>query len=311
MVKSTVSQFILALIGIFLLGSLPYLLFDIEVMLKIKDLLDSGRLKDTSFLYQTISLRTVDYLEAITSTINGIIHPSEWVYIDSRNIVKPLFPNFQGLYITTLKYLSLALLLSFVLSMIFTYTIMLLNNKVKAGVKFFFFVIESLPDLFVIISLQLFVIWFYKKTNILLFNFSSSYGTEAILLPLIILSFLPTIYMTRYLLVTYEGEFQSQYVELAKGKGLTVSEILIIHIFRNAFASFIYHFKTIFWFTLSNLLIVEIVLNNNGMLKFVWQNCARNPELLTLCMLLIFLPFFFVMSILKSLVKKTTLLQDV
>ncbi len=305
------SQFLLAIIGIFIMGSLPYLLFDIEVLLKIKELLDSGRLKDTSFLYQPITLHTNDYKNAIASTINNLLNVDDWRYLDYRNMEKPLFPFFQELYITSLKYLSLALVLSFSLSIIFTYSIMLLNNRAKAVIKFFFFIIESLPDLFVILGLQLFVIWFYKKTHILLFNFVSSFGDDAFMLPLLVLSFLPTIYMTRYLLLSFEDEFQSLYVEMAKGKGLTRSEILIKHIFRNAFASFVFHFKTIFWFTLSNLLIIEIVLNNNGMLRFVWINCGRNPELLTLSMLFIFVPFFFVMASLQWIVKKTYMKEGV
>lgn len=306
-VSNPISQFVLGIIGILIIGPLPYLIFDIDHLLEIQVLLDSGRLRNTLFLYQPIELQPGKYVTTVLGFGKELLHVLDWTYINERGGEKPLFPIYQDVYVKTLKYLFLTFSISFTVSILFTYFIMMMNERFKKGVKFFFFVIESLPDLFVIIGLQLFVMWFFKKTNILLFNPVSTFGDEAFLLPLLVLSFLPTIYMTRYLLLTFEEEYQSLYVELARGKGLTKTGILFRHIFRNAFASFVYHFKTIFWFTLSNLLIIEIALNVNGLLRFVWVNCARNPELLTLGLLSIFVPFFIVLTLLRVLVTKYSL----
>ncbi|MFD1738768.1 ABC transporter permease subunit [Bacillus salitolerans] len=303
-------QFVLALIGIFCLGAFPYLFFDLEMrekIYKIQVLLDSGKLRNTLFLYQSITFNVQDYFHSIKLTIHEFIHYSEMTYIDIRNSERPLFPFFNELYVNSLKYLSLSILVSFVSSIIFTYSIMLLPVKIKKRIKMCFFILESLPDLFVILSLQSLVIWMYKKTGILLFQTVSTFGDEAFMIPLLVLSFLPTVYMTRYLLLSFEDEYESLYVELARGKGLTKLELLVKHIFRNAFASFIFHFKTIFWFTISNLLMIEIILNINGFFRFIYVNSARNPELLTLCMLFMFVPFFLIMTLLESMVGRISL----
>ncbi|MBM6618796.1 ABC transporter permease subunit [Bacillus suaedaesalsae] len=307
LIQQTIVPFIIAVAGIFLMGSIPYLLFDMEHILEIQALLDSGRLENTLFLYQPVQFDYELYWQSIMNTAKGLIHVKDWTYLNEVSWEKPLFPIFQEVYLNTLLYLGIALLASFIFAIFNTYLIMLLSSRIRRKVKFIFFVIESLPDLFIIISLQMFVIWFFKKTDILLFNIVSSFGEEAFLLPLIVLSFLPTIYMTRYLLLSFEDEYQSLYVELARGKGLTKTAILFVHIFRNAYASFVYHYKTIFWFTLSNLVIIEIVLNVNGLLRFIWTNCARNPELLTLSLLCIFVPFFLVLKIMELFAKKNSI----
>src|SRR5699024_11723242 len=80
-------------------------------------------------------------------------------------------------------------------------------------------------------------------------------------------------------------ELNKSYVDLAKSRGLNDSELLFNHVLRNAIISIFAHSKSILWFMLSNLLLIEYVFNLAGLMRFMFD--FYSPEVLTVGLLLI------------------------
>jgi ABC-type dipeptide/oligopeptide/nickel transport system permease component len=193
-----------------------------------------------------------------------------------------------------MKYLITALVFGVFSTILITYLIMMIPFKNRKPVKLAMFTFESFPDIFVILICQLAIIWIYQYTGVAVFNIADTYGDRAFVMPVLVLSFLPTIYMVKYLLIRMEEEETALYVELAKGKGLSKSTILLKHVFRNAIFTLIHQFKSIFWFSLSNLLMLEIIFAIDGFMTFIVDHIVRNPEIMTISLLLVFLPYAFI-----------------
>lgn len=298
-------QFFLTTIGILSIGSLPYLFFDLERHLVVLRMIESGELDNTLFLYDSMEINFQAYFHEILSTINSLFHITDFQY-HAKKAEFFLFPEFLHKYLFSMGQLGVALFIGLILAILGTYLIMLVPTKRRNITKFVLFIFESLPDIFVVVMIQLIVIWIYKKTDILLFNIVNSFGDKAYVMPVLILSFLPTVYIIKYLLIAFEDENDRLYVELARGKGLRKSYILLVHILRNATITLFNNFKTIFWFSLSNLLMLEVVFNINGFTKFILDNCILNPKIMTIGLFMVFLPFFIIFSLTNLFIRKLT-----
>ena len=75
--------------------------------------------------------------------------------------------------------------------------------------------------------------------------------------------------------------------------------IMIVHISRNALVSIMSHSK-ISSFMLSNLLIVEFLLNSRGLLMFMFKNAT--PTIFTVGILLFFVPMFLFFAVIQILI---------
>ncbi len=148
--------------------------------------------------------------------------------------------------------------------------------------------------------LQLFIIWFFQKTNILVLNLATFGEKESYSLPLIVLSALPIALLYRMINSEIQNETGRDYVEFAKGKGMKRLRIMIVHISRNALVSIMSHSKIILSFMLSNLLIVEFLLNSRGLLMFMFQNAT--PTIFTVGILLFFVPMFLFFAVIQILI---------
>ena len=130
------------------------------------------------------------------------------------------------------------------------------------------FILEAVPDMMMMICLQIFFIWVLQKfgespVTIISFNENRAY-----LLPILSLAVLPTLQMFRMMVLYIKEEQGKHYVEVAYGKGLSSSYILCIHLFKNISIHFFHHLKTIFVFLLSNLFILEFVLIWKALFNF-------------------------------------------
>ncbi|MFK3960034.1 ABC transporter permease subunit [Guptibacillus hwajinpoensis] len=284
-------QFLLTSIGILLIGSLPYLFFNMKSQLNVLKMIDNNSLNNTSFLYDTIALNFDAYFHHMLHLLNVILtgNTIEY-YVRGREL--PLFPEFMDVYLTSMFYLIISIVLALILGIFLTLLTMLLPVHKRTLPKAFLFIIESLPDIFVILIAQLVIIWVYKKTNFLLFNISSGFDENAIVLPVLVLSLLPGIYIYKYLLLSFEEEEKLLYVELARGKGLKRSRILVLHVFRNSILTLFNHFKGVFLFAIANLLMLEIIFNIKGFMTFIFENGVLNPEILTIGLFMVFIPSF-------------------
>lgn len=301
-IRQILGEFLFTVLGIFLIGSLPYLFFSMDANIEVLKMVNSGELSSTEYINDEIGLHYMAYFNHVLDTASMVFTFSNFEYF--AGIYWPLFPDFFEAIKLSMIYLVSALIIALIVSITLSTLIMTTKRKHRNLFKGMIFVIETLPDLFIILVLQIGVIWFYKKTGLVLFNITSSYGEPAIALPILCLSILPIVYMMKYLLLSFEDEERKQYVEFAKGKGVSQIRILFTHMFRNALFTFMNHFKTIFWFTLSNLLMLEIIFNIRGMSNFIWQNGALNPEILTITLLILFIPFFIIFTVMKYFLVK-------
>jgi peptide/nickel transport system permease protein len=87
-----------------------------------------------------------------------------------------------------------------------------------------------------------------------------------------------------------EEEFNKQYIDTAKGKGIGRFRILWRHVLPNTLLSVFHQSRNILWFMLSNLLMVEYLFNIYGVTTLVRE--MGNPAIFTISMLLLFLPMF-------------------
>ncbi|WP_174616098.1 ABC transporter permease subunit [Virgibacillus ihumii] len=306
----TTYQFCLTTIGILMLGSLPYLLFDeMESMRSVLKLMESGVLKSASFLGHDIGFHPENYVTHIVGTISGLFHFTEINYYYNADFL-PLFPAFFYKFLYSMTIFLCALFAGLLIAVLFTFLILMMPDWLKKPVNFVLFVIESIPDLFIILILQTTIIWLYIRTDIMLFDIFSSHEDPAYILPILCLAILPAIFLIKHLVQLFEEESDKLYVEFARGKGLRKSWILLVHILRNTLIILFYQFKTIFWFALSNLLMLEIIFNMKGFMNFMWSFAPTTPFILTIGLLMIFIPFYFVLGFGKLLLRKGGLVHD-
>ncbi|TLS38182.1 ABC transporter permease subunit [Pseudalkalibacillus caeni] len=269
-------KFLSAFVGIILLGSLPG-------------------------LFNGLSINPAGYIESVKGMFGTLFTIGELKYRAGQEEYF-LFPHILEPLQYSLIVLLGALLLAFILGLFFTFITMMLPRKGKKGFKLFAFLFESLPDVFIIALAQIGIIWFYKKTDILLLDVAAYDKTYA--LPILILAILPTVFFYRIMLLVFEEEMQKQYIDLAKTKGLNRQVILMVHVFRNTLIGIFYHSKSIIWFTLSNLFILEYVFNLRGIVMFIFEH--PTPEIFTISFILLFIPLFILLALWQLLAEKVS-----
>lgn len=177
-------------------------------------------------------------------------------------------------------------MIAFVLAFIASYVTMLLPRKVREKITLTLNMLESIPDVLLIGAFTALVLAIYDQTGTRLFHIVASRDVRIYAMPIMVLSILPALFFYRIMIYDFEEEWSKSYIDLAKVKGLSTSEMLFRHIFRNAIISFFLHSKSILWFMLSNLLLVEYVFNLSGLMYFMFEN--HTAEILTVGLLLIF-----------------------
>lgn len=164
------------------------------------------------------------------------------------------------------------------------------------------FIIQSIPDVLLIFSIQLGIIWFYQKTEVLLFDPFT--GFEKIYtLPILTLSILPVVMLFQMIDLSVSEEEDKLYVTFAYAKGFSKREVFFKHILRNTVLTMFANLQYLFWFMISNLLIMEILFNMDGLMRFI-RFLLGDPFLLVISLILLFLPFYFIDTIGKSFVKR-------
>ncbi|XXM72702.1 ABC transporter permease subunit [Lysinibacillus sphaericus] len=168
----------------------------------------------------------------------------------------------------------------------------LLPGKIQSVIKEAAFFFESIPDVIALFSIQLIIIWIFKKSAILLVN-PIGYLENIYLLPIAATSIIPSVTLFQMTFCAIREEQNKPYVEFAASKGLNRLKVLLSHIFRNVCIVVFSNIQMILWLILSNLLITEYVFNMDGIFSLLFRH-VNSPEVLTSCLLLIFIPFYFI-----------------
>lgn len=253
-----------------------------------------------SGLFQTQSLSFSSYGQTFLDMWGDLSHPFDLVYTITQT-ERPLFPIILLALWSSMRILFLAIAISLGSSLILLIIYTVSGRIVKNGIKSVGAVLESVPDIFVIATLQLFIIWLFKKTGILLGDVASLDPNEIIFLPAVTLSVLPTFFFLVLMISFVKEEEDLPYVELARSKGLTKYRILFIHMIRNILVSLTYHGKQIVWMMLSNLLILEYLYNVFGVTSFLFT--YNTPAIFAITSILLFLPIYGVLKAMQFTVK--------
>jgi peptide/nickel transport system permease protein len=198
--------------------------------------------------------------------------------------------------------LSGAGFISVVSSIFLAFMCMILPAAIKKMIKGMAFFIESIPDVVIIFSIQLSIIWFYKKTSLLVVNPIGGFE-NVYLLPILTVAILPTIMLFRMNLLSFEEEERKPYCDYALSKGISRKMVLIRHVFRNVAITVLFNSQYFFWFMLSNLLVTEYLFNMSGFFSFLFKQ-KSNPEVLGIGLTLLFLSFFLIDLWSRILIKK-------
>ncbi|MGF3104908.1 ABC transporter permease subunit [Rossellomorea sp. DUT-2] len=155
-------------------------------------------------------------------------------------------------------------------------------------------ILESLPDVFFIFSIQLFVVWFYKQTGV---ELAAAYSTDdepAYLLPLLTLSIVPGIYLLKMNVLFMKEEMEKDYVLFAKSKGISGFAISFHHIIKNTVMECLAHLPVIILVLLTNLVVLEFLFHSSGIMRFIM---GEQPAASRAFMLILFMtPLFIVIK---------------
>ncbi|WP_144480380.1 ABC transporter permease subunit [Cytobacillus oceanisediminis] len=122
----------------------------------------------------------------------------------------------------------------------------------------------SMPDLFFIIIIQIGLMFLYEKG---LFFHVTLYGSEKLetyIVGILFLLIYPVFYLANITNVSLQEQSGNDYIRTARSKGTSDVKILFIHILKNSFPRILAHANTITLYVLSNLFIVEKLMNFQG-----------------------------------------------
>ncbi|MED0987072.1 ABC transporter permease subunit [Bacillus paramycoides] len=251
----------------------------------------------------TLQFNLSNYLDSILNVISSLFHPTTITYnISNAGIQSPdrdLFPYLLESYNHTLIIMICAFLIAVLLSTTFTILTFYFPKHIQTIILKILHVLEALPDLFFVVCVQLFVIWIYKNTSFLVTVPFSTMQEKTYLLPILTLSILPIIFLYKISLLNYKDELQKDYVNVAVAKGLKPFYILYKHVLINALLSIFYNAKSIFLFMISNMIVLEYLFNSYGLFKFLIMH--QTPEIVTISILLLTIPFYLSFELLKRI----------
>ncbi len=251
----------------------------------------------------SLTLNWEGYASSLIEVLQGLIHFQEITY-STEGATRELLPQLSGIVSYSLIVLIGSILIALLVAGVLTFGTMLIPLKWRKVSKVLSFVLESIPDILIIIICQLVIVWIYKSTGLLFFEIASMPGEPIYLLPMLCLSILPMIQYYKVMVSITEYELDRQYVELARSKGVFQGRILMIHVLRNSLASILNYSKTVIWFMLSNLLILEYIFNINGIMSFLLE--YLNPQVFALSLISIFIPIFLLFAIGQWLLERVT-----
>ncbi|WP_171050725.1 ABC transporter permease subunit [Bacillus sp. BHET2] len=260
-------------------------------------------------LQKSIGFYPGNFYSEIRNTLVEIINWKEISYIaQGTNVERNVFPYIIETYTYSLTLLFVSLLIALLFAITLTTSTFYFSSKAQKAVKFVLNLLEALPDVFVVFSLQLGAIWIFKNTSLLITEPYALSGQKIYFLPILTLSLIPTIYLYKSTLMMYEQELNKPYVELGIAKGLDKLYILLRHIFPNVLLSFFYNLKYIYLMMISNVIILEYMYNIFGLLKFMINHPTY--EIITVGILLLTIPLFVAFFLIDALLPKGVVYYD-
>lgn len=224
-------------------------------------------------------------------------------HVNYRENIDPIDEILKTGFNRSIKLLSSALGISLLLGIIKGVFDSKKDKKNNSTIKLFFTVIGlSIPVIFLAPLLQMSVMWLARTYN---FKFPvQGTGTfKHMILPTIVLSILPTMYIARLTSVSIDKAYENEYVRTAISKGSSKLRVLWIHVFRNAIVEVTGSLTSVLTIIISDLALVEYLFNYKGltymMLDYYEQGQSDAVTGLALVLCGIFIFFFLLFKLLK------------
>ncbi|MFF2450075.1 ABC transporter permease subunit [Neobacillus sp. NPDC058068] len=228
-----------------------------------------------------------NYWDGLTLNFQSLTQMNDSSYLALFNKLD-IATSYQ--YTMTILFGSLAVIifLAIVISILIMLTPEKVSNRLKTGINFF----EAVPDLLVIFLFMFFVITLYKTTGLKFLQLYGVFGNKPYFVPIMTVSFLPLFLLLQFLVKVINEEQNQQYVLYAKAKGIGRLRILLVHIMRNIFPLLLLQLRTIVWVLLSNIYLVEFLLNINGFTQQFQKILIMGGDFASLvaCLLMLSIP---------------------
>ncbi len=251
-----------------------------------------------------IQLNIGMYLDNIIQIIQGLTSPQNIVFIGPTGFEYSIFIDFWDNYFYSMILFLTALLISIVIGIFITYLTILLPQKSNQFIVKIVSLLESLPDLLIIIIIQLAVLFYYKRTGTLLFSTAGTSQNKTYFLPMISLSLIPAVMVFKVILYLANEELEKTYILLAKSKGFNSSELFFSHVLRNIAPNIIIHSKSIILILLSSMVVFEKLFNINGIFSFIIA--YPNPDIIAFTLIMIYIPIFILYTLVTKIIYKQT-----
>lgn len=251
-----------------------------------------------------IQLDAILFLENILHIVKSLVFPENLLILGPTNRQYSIFINFWDYYFYSLIIFLSSICISIIIGLFITYVTILLPQKLNEGVSKIISLLESLPDLFIIIVIQFTVIYYFQQTGTLLFPVAGSSQNNTYFLPIFSLALIPSFMIYRINLHLVNEEWKKPYIELAKSKGFNKSYIFFSHVLRNIVPSLFSHSKTIVLYLLSSMVIFEKLFNVYGIFTFITS--YPNPNVIAFTLIMFFLPVFILYALITTLIEKNT-----
>jgi ABC-type dipeptide/oligopeptide/nickel transport system permease component len=210
---------------------------------------------------------------------------------------------------TSLRYAGIALLISLALGLGFG---MALGDRRRERLQDLLGGLGMIPDFILALLLQIGVVALFQATGVRLARIASiSVTDQAVVLPLIVLTVLPTIYLMRDVSNRVFQVAAEEYVLVARAQGLSRARTAWRHVFPHALAHVRGNATKLVAIMLGNLFIVEYLFNLRGVtrLVFVWANWRYYQFDLVFNSLVVTIGLFLILVIAMRLLLRT--LQEV
>lgn len=253
-----------------------------------------------------ITFQPNQFIERFTFLIKELSVPESLTYTSfstTRGVQElPLFPAVWDPYLYSFILLFGGFFLALFVSSILSYLYYLSSSLIKNIIHKIVFVLEAIPDVMIMFSLQIFFMWIVRTTGdspVQIFTFNEK---RAYLLPIVCLSILPALQMFRMMILYIEEEHKKQYIEVAYGKGFSAGYIMRVHLLKNIMIHLFNHLKTIFVFLLSNLFILEFIFHIDGIIKFLMT--TYSSPTIPVVLIMILLPFYIIFQTISYFIKR-------
>lgn len=244
------------------------------------------------------------FLDNLWVILKSFVIPKELTVTGPTGHEYSIFTSFWDYYSYSIVLFLSAFILSIFIGITLTYLALMLPKNGRKLITKVASLLEALPDLFIIMVIQLVVIFVYEQTNVMLFPVAGTGINRSYFLPIVGLALIPTLMIFKIIFFLAMEESEKEYVLLAKSKGFNGTAIFYSHILRNILPSVFTHSKSILLLLLSSLVIFELVFNIYGIITYILT--YPEPNVIAFCLIMFYIPIFLIYAVLTMIIEKIT-----